>query len=285
MKVIDAATTLRAPAVVGPLKAALGVALLAAVMASAIAWRVASRPGSPSLPPILLWQMAVWLPWIGYFYAIKYLSTRLDPVRDTTLPNVALHALAAFLVAVSHLVWYWQISNIGSPLRGLPNTRFGVYAFFFVFWFLIDLLLYVAVLTGLDRRAADARDRPARQPQADESTEPGKRSENFAVRKGRARHLIRARDIQWIEAQGYYAALHTESGSYLIRRSLAKLENELDPERFIRVHRSTIVNVANVAGIHKDQNGATSVSLAHGGRRRVSRTGYQNLKTRLQLLA
>lgn len=272
-------------AVAAPLKLVAGYLLLATVMAGAIAWRVASRPDTPSLWPILLWQMAVWLPWIGYFYAIQYLSLRIAARSLSTAAKVAIHALAVLSVAASHLVWYWQVSDLGSPLKGLPDTRYGVYAFFFVFWFLFDLLLYLAVLVGLDRRLRDAPAQPAAEPRNVRHQTPDTCRKQFAVRKGRARHVVRAEDIRWIEAQGYYAALHTESGSYLIRRSLAKLEKELDPERFVRIHRSTIVNVANISAIKTDRNGATSVLLTHGGRRRISRTGYQNLKARLQPLA
>ena len=264
----------------GPLKAVLGVCLLAATMGSAIAWRVASRPDAPTLLPVLLWQMVVWLPWMGYFYAIKSLAKRIDPLRDATLANIAVHALAAVLIATSHLAWYWQVSDIGSPLRGLPNTKFGVYAFFFVFWFLIDLLLYLAVLAGQVRREQESPAVAGDQPSG--TADSVASSKKFVVRQGRARHVVRADDIRWIEAQGYYAALHTETGSYLIRQSLAKLENELDPERFIRIHRSTIVNIASISGLQTGRNGAVSVMLTHGGRRRVSRAGYKCLKTRLQ---
>jgi hypothetical protein len=264
----------------GPLKAALGICLLAAIMGSAIAWRVASRPDAPTLLPVLLWQMAVWLPWIGYFYAIKFLAKRIDPLRDATLANIAVHALAALLIATSHLAWYWQVSDIGSPLKGLPNTKVGVYAFFFVFWFLIDLLLYLAVLAGQVRR--EQYSPAAASHQGSSTADSVTSSKQFVVRQGRARHVVRADDIRWIEAQGYYAALHTGSGSYLIRQSLAKLENELDPERFIRVHRSTIVNITSISGLQTGRNGAVSVMLTDGGRRRVSRAGYKYLKTRLQ---
>lgn len=263
-----------------PWKPVIGVCLLAAVMASAIAWRVAGRPGAPSFLPILLWQAAVWLPWVGYLYAVRFLARRADLARDRTLSNVALHVLAALAVAVSHLAWYSQVSDFGSPLKGLPGTKFGVYAFFFVFWFLIDLLLYAAVLIAQDHAPAVPDSAAAGAP-ASGGAGPVPGDKRFVVRRGRTRHVVRAADIRWIEAQGYYAALHTESGSYLTRQSLAKLEGQLDPERFIRIHRSTIVNVGSIAGLRTDRNGAVTVELTHGGRRRASRSGYKALKDRL----
>ena len=102
--------------------------------------------------------------------------------------------MGAVLVATTHLVWFWQTSSLMSPFLGLPGTRYGVYAFFFIFWFFIDLLLYWVVFT---------------RPDANDETAGQTTTERFAVRKGRSRHLVRAADIRWVEAQGYYAALHT----------------------------------------------------------------------------
>lgn len=272
------------------LKPVIGVCLVAAVMAAAIAWRIAGRPDSPSLLPVLLWQITVWLPWIGYFYVILLLVKRIDPLRNATVTSVAVHVLVALLVATTHLAWYWQVSDSVSPLKGLPNTKFGVFAFFFVFWFLIDLLLYLAVLVEQRRvqhvrpPAAAAAPSCGEGPAVPATGEPSAVTcKQFVVRQGRNRHVVRAEDIRWIEAQGYYAALHTESSSYLLRQSLATLENELDPSQFVRIHRSTIVNVSSIAALRNDKNGSVSVMLHDGARRRVSRAGYKVLKTRLPL--
>ncbi|MEJ2258853.1 MAG: LytTR family DNA-binding domain-containing protein [Woeseiaceae bacterium] len=107
-------------------------------------------------------------------------------------------------------------------------------------------------------------------------------TDRFAVRKGRTKHLDRAADIRWIEAQGYYAALHTDSGSFLLRRSLTRLEDELDPGKFIRVHRSTIVNIDHVDGMTTNDSGSCLVMLADGKRRGVSRGGRRKLRSVLR---
>ncbi|HZD53251.1 MAG TPA: hypothetical protein VE175_09395 [Woeseiaceae bacterium] len=181
----------------------LGACLIAVLMGVAIAWRIADRSGAPGPVPILIWQSAVWLPWIGYFHLIRVLAGRRAPLRAPGFAGAALHGVLALAVAASHLLWYWKVSDLVSPLRGMPHTRFGVYAFFFVFWFLIDLLLYLAVLV-----AQPARRRESSSPAA--STAPPGRSETgrkqFVVRRGRARYLVCEDEIAWIEAQGYYAA-------------------------------------------------------------------------------
>lgn len=262
------------------LRFGLWVLLLASVMAGLIAGRIAHRPDTPGPLPLLLWQIVVWLPWLAYYPAIGWLSGRMQGNALGSLASTALNAAAALAVAASHLAWYWPASSILSPLRGLPETKYGAYAFFFVFWFLIDLILYAAVISGLGRHtpapnvAGNAPDQVA-------GDGAGTRYiEQFVVRSGRTRRVVPAHEVHWIEAQGYYAALHAASGTHLIRQSLAKLEESLDPAQFVRIHRSTIVNVRHVSAIRSNDNGAVTVSIGPEVGRRASRSGYRKLKDR-----
>lgn len=251
-----------------------GVVAIAGTMAVAITWRVAHRPEAASFFPIFGWQALVWLPWIGLYYVVRFFVRRLGTYQDASVPGLVLHVLAALLIAAAHLVWFWQVSSRTSPFLGVPGTRFGAYAFFFVFWFLIDLLLYWAILA-----------RPEPGGDVAEDSSGNATTERFSVRKGRSQHLVRTADIHWIEAQGYYAALHTDDGSFLLRRSLTRLEDELDPSSFIRVHRSTIVNVEHVDGLTTNDSGSCLVMLADGTRRGVSRSGRRKLKSALPATA
>jgi hypothetical protein len=259
---------LQNPKVRGLIRVLLGTCTIAIIMGVAIAWRVAHRPDMPSFFPVLGWQLLVWLPWVGYYYVVRYLVRRLGTYQDATPGGLLLHMLAAPLIATSHLAWFWQISSHFSPFLGAPYTRFGAYAFFFVFWFLIDLLLYWAILARPEPDH-DAEDEPA-------STAT---TERFAVRTGRSQHLVRTADIHWIEAQGYYAALHTDDGSFLLRRSLTRLEDELDPDDFVRIHRSTIVNIKEVRGLKMNDSGSCSVVLTDGTSRSASRSGQRRLRS------
>ena len=251
-----------------------GVGVIAGVMAIAIAWRVAHRPDAVPFLPILGWQVLIWLPWVALYYVVRSFVRRFGTYQDASPAGLVMHAIGAVLIATVHLIWFWQVSSRASPFLGLPGTRFGAYAFFFVFWFLIDLLLYWAILA-----------RPEPDQNDHESSECNTTTERFSVRKGRSQHLVRTADIRWIEAQGYYAALHTENDSFLLRRSLARLEEELDPRSFIRVHRSTIVNVDHVDGLTSNDSGSCQVTLSDGTRRGVSRGGRRKLKSVLPSIA
>lgn len=93
--------------------------------------------------------------------------------------------------------------------------------------------------------------------------------------------ILRTEEIDWIEAADYYACLHVAGKTHLIRRSLADLEAELEPFRFCRIHRSTIVNLERVSGMQLDVNGEYEVVLRDGARLRLSRTHRETLQTRL----
>ena len=82
--------------------------------------------------------------------------------------------------------------------------------------------------------------------------------------------VIEPDEIDWIEADDYYAAIHARHGRHLIRESLASLEQRLDRSRFVRTHRSAIVNINRVCEVKKEE-GETLLVLRDGTRIPVSR--------------
>jgi two-component system LytT family response regulator len=96
--------------------------------------------------------------------------------------------------------------------------------------------------------------------------------ERFTVRHDDRIQFIDADDIEWIEAEGNYAVLHVGAETHRIRLTLHVIERQLDPRRFARIHRSTIVNLARVREI-QPWFGGDYIAILHGGRKlRVSRT-------------
>ena len=82
--------------------------------------------------------------------------------------------------------------------------------------------------------------------------------------------VIEADEIDWIEADDYYAAIHAREGRHLVRESLSSFERRLDRNRFVRTHRSAIVNVDRVRELRKE-NGETLLVISKGVRVPVSR--------------
>jgi len=88
--------------------------------------------------------------------------------------------------------------------------------------------------------------------------------------RGRIR-LVATRDIDWIEASGNYVVLHAGGREHELRETLAALEDKLDPADFLRIHRSTIVNVHRVREIRPWFHGHHRVVLDNGTELRMSR--------------
>src|SRR6266550_1979947 len=84
--------------------------------------------------------------------------------------------------------------------------------------------------------------------QHDLATADRSRSEQrFVVRMGSRIYFVRSADIDWIEGDGNYARLHAGAKSHLVRETLKSIESRLDPRTFLRIQRSTIINVDRVA--------------------------------------
>lgn len=103
----------------------------------------------------------------------------------------------------------------------------------------------------------------------------------FSVRMGRRVVVVDAAEVEWIEADGDYATLHTVLGNYLLRDSLTALSEQLDPAHFVRVHRSTIVRLDRVAELQSLTNRDVLIRLRDGTPIRVSRTYAADLLSRL----
>ena len=71
----------------------------------------------------------------------------------------------------------------------------------------------------------------------------------LVARQGGATHVIPVDQIDWIEGADYYARVHTSTGSHMVRMSLTRLAQQLDDRKFVRVHRSVIVNAVRIARI------------------------------------
>ena len=103
----------------------------------------------------------------------------------------------------------------------------------------------------------------------------------LVVRDGSTKVLIDAREIDWVEAADYYATIHVGKRTHLIRRSLNWLERHLDQRRFIRIHRSSIVNVDRVREIRPWSGGSHDVLLQDGTELRLSASRRRELESLL----
>ena len=107
------------------------------------------------------------------------------------------------------------------------------------------------------------------------------RLERIVVKSSGEVCFLKASEIDWIEAADYYACLHVGGKNHLLRRSLAELEEDLDPNMFCRVHRSSIVNLDRVQRLKVAEDGEYEILLNNGTRVRLSRRYRKHLEARI----
>ena len=101
------------------------------------------------------------------------------------------------------------------------------------------------------------------------------------VKSARGTTFVPTEEIDWISASGHYLELHIGNETHLIREKLSVIETKLDPQIFMRIHRSTIVNLDRIKSLHPMFNGDQLVILKNGRELNLSRNYYDKLKIHL----
>lgn len=104
---------------------------------------------------------------------------------------------------------------------------------------------------------------------------PVRRDDRITVKTAGEIYFLRPEEIDWIEAEGDYMKFHVGSQTHLMRETMSRLEGRLDPARFVRIHRSTIINLDQVQKLSPSFVGEYTVVLRDGTKLKLSR-GYQD---------
>jgi two-component system LytT family response regulator len=89
--------------------------------------------------------------------------------------------------------------------------------------------------------------------------------------------FVNVDEIEWIEAADYYSCIHAGSRNLMLRETIKQLAETLDPRKFVRVHRSTIVNIEQVREILREGRSEGWVLLSNGRKLKMSKAGWQAL--------
>jgi two-component system LytT family response regulator len=109
----------------------------------------------------------------------------------------------------------------------------------------------------------------------------GRRLERLMVKSDGRIYFVRIDDVDWIEAAANYVRMHVGKENHLLRETLTALEMKLDPARFVRIHRSTIVNLERIRELQPAFHGDYVIILLDGTELAVSRGFRDNLKDAL----
>jgi len=106
--------------------------------------------------------------------------------------------------------------------------------------------------------------------------------ERFTVRGRKRIYFVDAADVQWIESEGDYVALHDGEEAHLVRKTMKELENRLAPDRFLRVHRSYIVNTDYVEELRPLDHGTYRIIMEAGTPLKSSRGYSDNVESLIE---
>ena len=113
------------------------------------------------------------------------------------------------------------------------------------------------------------------------SAEPARHATRLVVKSAGRTVFVRVDEVDWIEADDYYAKLHVAGKTHLLRETMGSLETRLDPARFFRVHRSAIVNLDRVREVQFLFRGEHVVILHDGTKLKLSRSRLEKLESML----
>lgn len=233
---------------------------------------------------VLYWQALVWLPWVFLFTWLghQFRSLRLRRGGKNLL---GFHLVVSGVVAATNLLWFRVFSENFSPFIGFETTALGVFLWFHMFWFFLGFTVYWAAIGFLLIQRAEvfatAEEVAGKQTRAlFEKLEPG--SGRLVLKTGKKSIVLDLKDIIWIEAQEYYAVIHTQEDQHWVKISLGKLLQKLPGGAFARVHRATILNTAFLKEIKTDQSDAKVAVLKNGTTRKISRKGWADLEAVLK---
>lgn len=152
----------------------------------------------------------------------------------------------------------------------------------------LDYLLKPVTRERFARTLERAKERLRSQPAGEESRKilslletlasPRRAIQRLAVRSAGKTSFVDLADVDWIEAAENYVRLHSGKASHLVLVPLSTLEKSLDPETFVRIHRSIIVNVGRIRELEPVAHGEYVVTLPGGVRVRSGRSYHETLK-------
>lgn len=239
-------------------------------------------------PLALWWGLKDWYLWGALAPLVVWLTRRVPPSRERWLRALAVHLLAAVSLAVVHPTLAILLSV---PVEGLGEASFSsAVTDLFLKRYTLSLLTYgaiagIALALGAYRRGPDREARALRLSEGLErrraEVPAGQPAERLLVRSGGRERFLEVDRIDRIEAEGNYVRIHVGEDTFFERRTLTGLQAQLDPSRFLRIHRSHVVHVDRIDRIEPRFKGAFEVILRDGTGLPLSRTYRKRLEDRV----
>jgi hypothetical protein len=240
------------------------------------------------------WEVPTWeitsnLVWLLLIPGVVWVLGRWPLHWGVLRRHLPLHLLAAAVCCVLHVLGMVLLRQLVYLAQG-SHYAFDDWPRLLAYEALKDLRSYVLVVAAvllyrllLWRWQGEARWLAATPAPAAPTPEPAPAPdlpERLLVKKLGKEFLLPVAEIEWVQACGNYVNLHRQQHDYPLRATLAGIERQLDPQRFVRVHRSYLVNLALVHAIEPTESGDARVRLRDGASVPCSRTHLDALRQR-----
>jgi len=226
------------------------------------------RRGNPSFPawPPITWEATSSVVALAMIPAIVWFTRRYPLHWDTWRREVPRYVLASVVFSLLHVVGMVALRQVVYLLHG-ERYEFGSWPIEWFYEYLKDIRTFALIVLSIEMyrfvvRRLQGEASLLVAPDEGAPVEPVERPDRFLVRKLGREFLVAAADIEYLQASGNYVNLHLRGRDYPLRSTIAGIEPKLDPKRFVRVHRSYIVNIDAIASIELLDSGDARLHLA-----------------------
>lgn len=261
-----------------------GVALIISLQ---IYWVRAFQDNPESFWRIFQWQLAAWYLWTLFTPLIIYLGRQFPLIDKRWLAASGIHFIAALLVSSVYLLMMNGLLFLFESASGnisfwdnyfailMMQIHFNL-AIYFLILFADRAIHYYRSAGKVFLKGEEIPDKNGKDDQQESYIS------RLLIKSANRSIIVKAEDIRWIAAADYYARVHTAEQAHLVRQSLNTLEQQLNPQQFIRIHRSTIINIDYLREMEPLYNGAYAVTMQDGTALRLSRNRREKLQSLLK---
>jgi hypothetical protein len=235
----------------------------------------------PTWQPVI-WEISSQLTGTLLIFLIVWFDKNLSKITNKPLYSLIAHTLFSIVFSVLHVVGMLLLRKLAYLSVGM-SYDFENWSQVLLYEYSKDGYSYVWIIGVIySYRFIIIRLRgEAKAIAFGEDQQIPDRPERLLVKKINKEFIIRIEDIEWIEASGNYMNLHIANHTYPLRETMANLEKKLDPNKFTRIHRSSIVNLDFVKEIQATDSGDFDVYLNSEKTIKLSRRYREKIKSLL----
>ncbi|WP_226647572.1 LytR/AlgR family response regulator transcription factor [Microbulbifer variabilis] len=239
------------------------------------------------------WEFLVWegtsILVVGLLFPLILIWDRRFPLSKETLArNLVIHLLLTLPWSLLHVAAMVALRTAIYYLEG-GSYNFGDWGSEFFYEYLKDFRTYGVLLGSvylyrffLHHLQNESQSESVQRSRDGRPADSIERPERLLIKKLGKEFLVNVQDIEWVEAAGNYVNLHLGDRIYPLRDTMAKLLGRLDPDTFVRVHRSYIVRLDSIAEIVPLESGDARICLKGGQQIPVSRRYRDLLRAQLK---